>query len=395
MTATVTQLIGGAFQDSEGNLLANGYLEFVLNNDENVTGVGNIASGVAIRIQLDSVGNIASSSSTPSAPNQYIWANDVMLPINSYYRVTGYTQAGQPAWGPNNQQVTSGGTGGGTFDTGTWVPNAVFSWTPPPQPVSLQTNGTPNIDQAVENLIAGSHITLTADSNGGTTIAATVPAGISLETNGTPNTSQTVENLIAGANISLTADSMGGTTIAVTGGAAFGANAILFGPFLQPPIFSSSTNAIASSANQVRVTKLCLPAPITISKCTFNINSGGGSSGAKVAFGIYSHAGAKIVDSGVATINSNVVTTLTFTPITLPAGTYYFAQTCSSTALQTGGLPNGSMSTIFLNQFNANDVWYGTAANASSSGVLPSTLGTLTADNNTGTASGISIATWE
>jgi hypothetical protein len=211
MTATKTQLIGGSFQDSEGNILVNGYLDFELNQDSSVTGVGNICSGITIRITLDSDGNVASSTSTPPATNQFIWANDVLLPANSFYSVTGFTAAGQPAWGPNNQQITSGGVGGGTYDVGTWVPNQVFSWTPPVQPVVLQTNGVDNPDQLVENLIAGTNVTLTADSNGGTTIDAA--AGITLQTNGVDNTSQTVENLIAGTNITLTPDGAGGTTI--------------------------------------------------------------------------------------------------------------------------------------------------------------------------------------
>lgn len=128
---SLTQLIGGAFQDGEGNLLVNGYLELVLSQDASVTGVGNIAAGVTITIQLDSDGNVASSTSTPPAANQSIWGNDNLVPSNTYYRVTGFTSAGQPAWGPNNQQVV----GSSPFDVGTWVPNSVFSWTPPLQQV--------------------------------------------------------------------------------------------------------------------------------------------------------------------------------------------------------------------------------------------------------------------
>src|SRR6266478_7161615 len=118
MPATKTQLVNGFFQDNQGNLLANGYLEFVLSQDESVTSVGNIASGITIKILLDSSGNVSTSPSL-----QYMWANDVMLPTNSFYRVTGFTSKGQPAWGPNNQTVVSGGVGGGTFDLGSWTPN--------------------------------------------------------------------------------------------------------------------------------------------------------------------------------------------------------------------------------------------------------------------------------
>ena len=149
MTTTTTQLTGGHFQDAEGNVLANGYLLMLLNQDSTVTGVGNICAGVEIKIQLDASGDVAVS------PAQSVWATDVLAPPNAYYRVTGYTVQGQPAWGPNNQQVSSNGTGGGTFDLGTWVPNQVISWNPPVQigkGVALETNGTPNAVQTLLNL---------------------------------------------------------------------------------------------------------------------------------------------------------------------------------------------------------------------------------------------------
>ncbi len=125
MTATPTQLIGGKFQDSIGNALALGTLKFKLNADNSVSGVSLVSAGIEVTINLDSSGSV--DTVTP----QKIWATDVMSVPNAFYTVTGYTAQGQPAWGPNVHQVTSGGLGGGTFDVGTWVPNQVFSWTPP------------------------------------------------------------------------------------------------------------------------------------------------------------------------------------------------------------------------------------------------------------------------
>jgi len=110
-------LTGGSFQDSEGNVLALGYLTFRLSQDASVNGGSNICSGVEIRIALDSSGNVVGGSS--------IWGNDVLSPINTFYRVTGYTAAGQPAWGPNNQTIQ-----GTSFNLGLWVPNQVISWVP-------------------------------------------------------------------------------------------------------------------------------------------------------------------------------------------------------------------------------------------------------------------------
>ena len=122
MPATRVQLVGGQFQDSEGNVLANGYLTMRLSQDEQIPGVGELCAGIFITIQLNANGGVS------QIPPQLVWGNDQMLPANAYYIVTGFTAAGQIAWGPNNQQVIGSG---GTFDVGTWIPNSVISWTFP------------------------------------------------------------------------------------------------------------------------------------------------------------------------------------------------------------------------------------------------------------------------
>src|SRR5229473_2444825 len=104
MTAT-TQLINGHFQDSLGNALNKGYLVFKLNADNAVAGVALLSAGVEVTITLDSNGSVVAS------PAQKLWATDVMTTVNAFYAVTGYTASGQIAWGPNTQQVTSGGIG--------------------------------------------------------------------------------------------------------------------------------------------------------------------------------------------------------------------------------------------------------------------------------------------
>lgn len=179
MPATKVQLTGGQFQDSEGNKLALGYLLMKLAMDANISGVGNIASGVEIRIQLDSNGSVVAG--------QFVWGVDQMLPPNNYYRVTGYTEKGQPAWGPNNQQVVGSG---GTFDVGTWVPNQVISWTPPLQNLELDTNGTLNPNQGRLNFQDTASVTWAVDGSGN--LEASSAAGADLQVNGVDNTSQSV-----------------------------------------------------------------------------------------------------------------------------------------------------------------------------------------------------------
>lgn len=119
MPATKVQLIGGNFQDNEGNVLALGYLRLRLSSDEQVAGVGQIAAGIVTQINLNSIGAV--DTVTP----QLVWGNDQMTPVNNFYIVEGFTAAGELAWGPNNEQVIGSG---GTFDVGTWIPNTVLSW---------------------------------------------------------------------------------------------------------------------------------------------------------------------------------------------------------------------------------------------------------------------------
>jgi hypothetical protein len=164
MAASKTVLTGGAFQDSEGNPLALGYLTMKLSQDAAVSGVGVICSGIEITINLDVNGNVVAS------PAQSVWANTggVLSPVNTFYKVTGYTAKGQRAFGPSNQQVAAGAT----FNLGSWVPNQVIQWFPSPQSLALEVNGTPASSQTVQNLEAGANITITDEGGGNIQIAA-------------------------------------------------------------------------------------------------------------------------------------------------------------------------------------------------------------------------------
>jgi hypothetical protein len=160
------QLTGGSFEDSEGNALALGYLEMQLSQDENVSGVGQICAGITITIQLDASGNVVVS------PVQSVWGNDVMLPVNSYYRVTGWTAAGQMVFGPNNQQVT----GASPFNLSTWIPNQIISWTPSLQAPAITVNGTPLSSQtALAFTSTDNSVAITNPSGGTVNLQAVIP----------------------------------------------------------------------------------------------------------------------------------------------------------------------------------------------------------------------------
>src|SRR5579863_7755852 len=61
--STKTQLINGGFQDLEGNKLSEGFLLMELNQDEMVTGTGQIVSKKIIKVLLDDNGNVIGTGS--------------------------------------------------------------------------------------------------------------------------------------------------------------------------------------------------------------------------------------------------------------------------------------------------------------------------------------------
>lgn len=119
--ATKNQLTGGAFQDSLGNVLANGYLTFELSQDAQVNTTTQIAAGYTITVNLDSSGNVKTS------PVQSVWPNDVLSPSRTFYIVSAFTSNGQLVWGPNPQQVLSSPS---PFDIGVWIPSTVSTIPP-------------------------------------------------------------------------------------------------------------------------------------------------------------------------------------------------------------------------------------------------------------------------
>lgn len=166
------QLAGGNFQDAEGNELANGYLVMVLSQDAQANHNTQIVGGRKLHIFLDGAGNVI------TAPGQFVWGNDVLSPVGTYYTVFAYTEAGQLVW-DEVVQVTSDTS---EFDVGTWVPypTNVVPGDPPTiieQQIILKTNGVPNASQDVLDLIAGSNITLTDIVGGGVRIDASGGGG--------------------------------------------------------------------------------------------------------------------------------------------------------------------------------------------------------------------------
>jgi hypothetical protein len=114
--STVNQIVGGAFQDADGNLLANGYLTFELSAD----GVANtstlVCSGLIIQILLDMFGDVVTTTA------QNLYPNDGLTPSGTFYIVTAYTATGERVWGPNCQSILSTPS---PFNISAWIPGKV------------------------------------------------------------------------------------------------------------------------------------------------------------------------------------------------------------------------------------------------------------------------------
>jgi hypothetical protein len=147
------------------------------------------------------------------------------------------------------------------------------------------------------------------------------------------------------------------------------------------------TELLGLSANQVGVFKIVIPFTITVSTITiygFGNNSSFTNYG---GFGLYSIAGAKIIDGGglvsiAANTNVDAVFSASFSPVTLTPGAYWFAEVATGpSSMQVSGIQALQIGSLTPQWLLGNHVStkIGTAANASSGlGVLPATLGTIT-----------------
>lgn len=321
MPIAKVELTGGAFQDSEGNVLANGYLTMRLSQDS-VVNTSQICSGVEIKIDLDANGNVAVY---PAHPVQSVWGNDQLSPANSFYRVTGYTSKGQPAWGPNNQQVIGDG---GTFDVGTWVPNSVISWTPAVQVPVLEVNGVENVDQRLLNLVDTASIVWTDNGDGSVSAVASV-------------------NTTAPRPIWTAAE---------------------FGQVQDTSVGPGGSN------NDVLCHRITISPGTTIGHFTqrnFNVTA------STFTCAIYSSDGTtRLVYAGANAFDGSIFgdQTVAITPVALPAGEYYFAFGCTDASKTYRYGLAVAQPTVY----NANgSKYFGKSSNPLSGGAMPASLGTI------------------
>ena len=138
-----------------------------------------------------------------------------------------------------------------------------------------------------------------------------------------------------------------------------------------------SSSALVGSANEVRVVLFYAPMQITVDRVA--LNGATDSASNKAGVGIYSANGnTKICDSGAISTTSwsGAANYALSSSCTFGPGFYYYAWTADSTTPTVRSA--GSITNYYNPLNNGSGTVLGTAANASSGGVLPSTLGALT-----------------
>ena len=133
--------------------------------------------------------------------------------------------------------------------------------------------------------------------------------------------------------------------------------------------------------NRVEVSRFILPFRLVVRRVVFAISTSDASSFSAV--GIYNSDGTSLlVDSGAISSATTGIKSVTLSPaVTLEPGVHILAWTATTTtvAFQAGNFINAS--SIYRDIVNKNNVQFGDAANASSSGVLPATTGSLSSNN--------------
>ena len=208
------------------------------------------------------------------------------------------------------------------------------------------------------------------------------PSSIIFENNGVLNSSQTTLNLEnTDGSIVITDEGSGTLNLqaVTTGFSTTGYGGFWSAGF---PMMSMYVNnftggdIVSTAVNQVIVWQFLLETPITIrnlSSCVYS-----GSAGATVNFGIYNAAGNKLIDSGALSIAiTNAQLSVSIAPVVLPAGTYYFAASQSTSSGQVLAFDLYNIAALTTVSAGGSVAKIGVAANATSLGVMPSTLGAI------------------
>jgi hypothetical protein len=154
--------------------------------------------------------------------------------------------------------------------------------------------------------------------------------------------------------------------------------------FLTPSIsnITTTTTGAIVSANQMRCLRIQVTKRIPINTINFEITTGAASSHASLS--LYSADGNTLLGGtgAVSSVSTGIFSLAPSAALTVSPGPAQFCWTADSVAV---AFRTASVDANALPILNSGRVQYGTAANASSAGVPPATLGTITADNTNNT----------
>jgi len=224
-------------------------------------------------------------------------------------------------------------------------------------------------------------------------IVTTPTTAITLQTNGVSNDIQSLENLVAGTNVSLNY-AAGATTINATAGSSgFTFSTPGQGGFVGPGMTMDwfgkpGTIKKWPVADQIQVFQFNLQSNYVISRITAPTANVTNVAGALCGFSIWNATNTtKLLDSGPIVSSASATAAgfanficNTVSAVTLTGGTYSLAITANNTVSQFIGLAqnDGGSPSSGVGVFNRNATRYGYAASTSSGAVFPSALGTIT-----------------
>ena len=155
---------------------------------------------------------------------------------------------------------------------------------------------------------------------------------------------------------------------------------------------NTSASITNTTANTVVVYQFVISDTWVLTSCSYKLVTA--SAGTHFNFGIYNSAGSKLID---CPFDGSLTTlqTSAFAAVTLAPGVYYFAASADSGLCKGPIFFSSAPSTVFeLAALGAVHPYLATAANATSSNVLPSTLGALTAITSVAFWTGFPIPVW-
>lgn len=138
---------------------------------------------------------------------------------------------------------------------------------------------------------------------------------------------------------------------------------------------TQTSGPVSTTNNQVTAFKFALPFSFQVNK--ISISCTGAAAGKTANFGIYDSSGNKVLDSGSFSLASTGLKTTTVS-VLLPSGIYYFAQSADNSVPSCHAFAVAP--TAISNLINLNQTRTLQAGNSTAAGVMPATLGVLTAD---------------